>query len=45
MIEDELDLIERIIQKTKTFGICWTCSKDMNVGTMMKKKRNLHQAV
>ncbi len=25
MIEDELDLIERLIQKTKTFGICWAC--------------------
>ncbi len=25
MIEDELDLIERLIQKTKRFGICWAC--------------------
>ena len=25
MIETQLDLIERLIQKTKTFGICWAC--------------------
>jgi len=27
MIQTQLDLIERIVQKTKTFGICWACSK------------------
>lgn len=27
MIEDELDLIERLVQKTKKYGICWACTK------------------
>ena len=27
MIQDELDLIERLVQKTKKFGICWACTK------------------
>lgn len=25
MIQTELELIERIVQKTKRFGICWAC--------------------
>lgn len=25
MIQTELELIERIVQKTKRFGICWVC--------------------
>ncbi len=26
MIQTELELIERLVQKTKRFGICWACS-------------------
>ena len=25
MIQTELELIERVVQKTKRFGICWAC--------------------
>ncbi len=26
MIQTTLELIERLIDKTKTFGICWACT-------------------
>lgn len=27
MIETTLDLIERLVEKTKRFGICWVCTE------------------
>ena len=32
MTQTELELIERIVQKTKRYGICWVCANRIKCG-------------
>jgi len=32
MIQTQIELIERLIEKTKKFGICWACTDRVECG-------------
>lgn len=40
MIQTELELIERIIQKTKRWGLCWACKKKEDCFKMAENGEN-----